>query len=124
MILALIVEAGIAKFFFEEALRIEPWAAFAFLSVRQNAALGVFGEEREIETLDRLRAFVRQLGADAAFVFEAADFVAAGAAVVTDQLFALGSLCGIVHETRIGVGRVGMLQRNQVARHVSRIIGR
>ena len=35
------------------------------------AALRHFGEQREIQTLDRLAAFVSQLGADATFVLEA-----------------------------------------------------
>ena len=45
------------------------------------AALRGFGEQREVEALDRLAAFEGQFGADAAFIFEAGNFVAAGAAV-------------------------------------------
>ena len=60
-----------------------------FLAVGENAELGVFGEKREIQALDGLAAFVRQFRADAAFVFEAGNFMASGAAVVLDQFLAV-----------------------------------
>ena len=67
-------------------------------AVGHDAALGVFGEQREIQALDGLAAFVGEFGADAAFVFEAGDFMAAGAAVELHQRLALGLELGIVHE--------------------------
>ncbi len=92
------------------------------LAVDVDAALGVFGEEREIEALDRLAAFVGELGSDAAFVLEAGDFMASGAAIELHQGFALGLEAGIVHERRRIVLRVGMLQGDEIARDVAGIL--
>ncbi len=83
------------------------------LAVGENAFLGVFGVEREIQALDGLAAFVGELGADAAFILEAGNFVAAGAAVMLDQRLALLLELRIVHEIRGRVGCVGMLLRHQ-----------
>ena len=94
------------------------------LAVGKDAALGVFGEQREVQALDGLAAFVGEFGADAAFVFEAGDFVAAGAAVVLHQLLALGLELRIVHEIGGGVGGVGMLLGDQVAGDVARVFDR
>ena len=85
------------------------------------AALGVFGPEREIEALDGLAAFVGEFGADAAFVFEAADLVASGAAVVADELFAFRGHLRIVHVIGGGVGGIGVLLRHQEAGDVARV---
>ena len=63
-------------------------------------------------------------GADAAFVFEAGNLMAAGAAVVLDQLLAVRLEVRIVHEIRGGVGRVGVLLRDQEAGDVARIFNR
>ena len=71
LVLAGVVDGRIGQLVFEEALEVVPGAARRRLAVGQDAALGVFGEQREIQALDGLAAFVGQLGADAAFVFEA-----------------------------------------------------
>ena len=80
----------------EETFGIEPGDLFAIARVRFQdvgavgikdrllAALGVFGSEREIEAFDGFAAFVGEFRAYPAFVFETADFVASGAAVMTD----------------------------------------
>ncbi len=41
--------------------------------------------QREVETLDRSRAFDGQLFADALFLFEASDFVTTGATILLNQ---------------------------------------
>src|SRR6185312_4696775 len=68
------------------------------------AALRHIGEERKIQTLDGLAAFIRQLGADAAFILEARNFMASGAAVVSNPRLALFLQRGIVHVGSLGVG--------------------
>ena len=67
-------------------------------------ALGDFGEKREIEALDRLAAFERQFGADAAFIFEAGDFMASSAAEMTHPLLAFRFQLRIIHEGSVGIG--------------------
>ena len=67
------------------------------------AALGYRGEQSEVETLDGLAAFVGEFGADAAFVFEAGDFVAPGAAEVTNPFLAFSLERGIIHERSIWI---------------------
>ena len=52
------------------------------------ASGGDVREQGEIEALHWLAAFGRQLRADAAFFFEAGDFMAARAAVMLDPLLA------------------------------------
>ena len=92
--LALVVNIRLGKFVFEEALVVVPrFFRRTFRQARQifrigdrfgtlAATLRNFSEQREIETLDRLAALVGQLGADAAFIFEAGNLMTAGAAVV------------------------------------------
>ena len=74
LLLALVVDRRILQLVLEEALVRVP--AFR---------LGLVAEQREIQALDRLRAFLGQLGADALLFFETGDLVAAGAAVVAHQ---------------------------------------
>src|SRR6202022_3734609 len=62
------------------------------------AALGGFGQQSEIEALDGFAALGGQLRADAAFVFETGNFVAASAAEMANPLFAFVLELGIVHE--------------------------
>ena len=88
------------------------------------AALRNFGEQSEIQTLDRLAAFVGQLGADAAFILEARNLMAAGAAVMTNPLLAFFLQLGIVHEGSCGIGgRLLLLLRHQVGGDVLRVFG-
>ena len=124
LVLAGVEDRRIGQLVLEEALQVVPGTARRLLAVGQNAALGVFGEQREIQALDGLAAFVGQLGADAAFVFEAGDFVAAGATIELHQRLALVLELGIVHEVGGIVVRVGVLQRDQVAGHVARVFDR
>jgi len=63
-----------------------------------SAALRDFGEERKIQALDRLAAFVGEFGADAAFVFEAGNFVTSRAALMPYPLLAFVFNRRIVHE--------------------------
>jgi hypothetical protein len=71
-----------------------------------GAGLGGMGEERKVQTLDGLRAFDGELGADAAFVLEAGDLMATGAAKVPDPPLALGFQLRVIHEGGgVGVGR-------------------
>ncbi len=86
--LPLIVDVGLGQFVLEKSLVVVP--GFCRRTVGQArqiffvldrlgilaAALRDFGEQREVEALDRLAAFERQFGADAAFVFHAGNFVA------------------------------------------------
>ena len=111
--LALIVDVGLRQFVLEKSFVVVP--GFCRRTVRQPrqiflvldglstlaATRGYFGEQREIQTLDRLAAFIRQLGADASFIFESGNLVASGAAVVTHPLLALGLQVGIVHERSV-----------------------
>ena len=60
------------------------------------AALRDFREKSEIETLDRLAAFIGEFRADAAFVLKARDLVATCAAVVPNPLLAFLLQLGII----------------------------
>ena len=51
----------------------------------QPSRFGLVAEQREIQALDGLGAFLGQLGADALFFLQAGDFMAAGAAVEAHQ---------------------------------------
>jgi len=96
VIFSRVVQRWIFQFVLEETFGIEPGDLFAIARVRFQdvgavgikdrllAALGVFGPEREIEAFDGFAAFVGEFRAYPAFVFETADFVASGAAVMTD----------------------------------------
>jgi len=64
-----------------------------------------FGEQCEIEALDGFAPFGGQLGADAPFVFQTRNFMAAGAAEVANPFFAFVFELGVVHERSIAVGR-------------------
>ncbi len=72
--LPLIVDRRVLQLVLEEALVGVP--AFRF---------GLVAEQREIQALDGLGAFLGQLRADALLFFQAGDFVAAGAAVEAHQ---------------------------------------
>ena len=86
-----IVDIRLGQFVLEESLVVVPgrrrWTIRQprqiFLILDRlgsfSAALCGFGEQSEIEALDRLAALVRQFCADAAFVFEPGDLVASGA---------------------------------------------
>src|SRR5216684_4551647 len=68
------------------------------------AALGDIGEQSKVQALDGFAAFDGEFGANAAFVLEAGDFVATGAAKVADPLLPFRFQTRIVHERCIGVG--------------------
>ena len=78
LFLALIVDGRIFQLVLEEALVRVPALALGFVT-----------QEREIQALERLRAFLGQLGADALLFFEAGDLMASGAAVIADQELAV-----------------------------------
>ena len=126
--LALIVNVRLGQFVLEESFVVVP--GFLRRTVGQArqiffvldrlgvfaAALRDFGEQREVETLDRLAAFVRQFGADAAFVFEAGDLVASRAAEMPHPLLAFVFQRRIIHERRIRIRRrLLLLLRHQIA---------
>src|SRR5690242_2002913 len=80
------------------------------------APLRRLSEQREIETLDGLAAFKRELGADSPFLFHASDFMASGASEVTHPLLTLFPQARIVHESSIRIRRwLLLLLRNQVS---------
>src|SRR6202044_607104 len=89
------------------------------------AALRYSRKQSEIETLDRLAAFVSELGADAAFILHAGNLVASTAAKVTDPLLAFVFQLGVIHERGIRVGRwLLFLLRHQIGCNVFRILRR
>jgi hypothetical protein len=67
------------------------------------AALRGFGEQSEIEALDRFAALGGQLSANAAFVFQPGNFVTARASEVANPLLAFFLNLGIVHERSIRI---------------------
>src|SRR5258707_1179204 len=87
------------------------------------AALGGFGQQSEIEAFDGFAALGGQLRADAAFVFEARNFVAAGAAEMANPLLAFVLELGIVHEGSIRVrGRLLLFQHHEIGGDIFRIL--
>src|SRR6266852_5112074 len=98
LVLALVPNVGLREFVFEESLLVIPrLLGGAFGKTRQivgigdrftAAALGNFGEQSEIQTLDWLAAFDGQFRSNAAFLLEAGNFVATSAAEVTNPLLA------------------------------------
>ena len=86
-----------------------------------GAALRNFGQPAEVEAIDGLAAFGGELGADAPFLFEAGNLVAAGAAIIFHERLALGHEAGIVHERRGSVTRVRMLERDEIAGDISSV---
>ncbi len=91
-LLADVVDRRLVDLSFEEAfvvvpglMLLRPWAEDSSGSSPFSAWMCL---QREVETLDRRRAFDGQLFADALLVFEALDFVTTGAAVLLDQLAA------------------------------------
>src|SRR5580658_47375 len=134
---ALVVNTGLGEFVFEESFVVVPGLGRRAVGKARQvffvfnrlgifaAALGDFGEQREVEALDRLAAFVREFGADAAFIFETRDLVAAGAAKITDPLLAVVFQLGIVHERSIRVGgRLLFFLRHQIRGNVFGILRR
>src|SRR6266849_7066661 len=114
--LSLVVNVGLREFMFEETFVVVPrFFGRAFRQARQvfrisdrfgtlAATLRNFGKQSEIEPLYGLAAFVGQLGADAAFVFEAGNLVAARAAVVPNPLLALFFQLRVFHEGSRSIG--------------------
>src|SRR5215831_18868687 len=87
------------------------------------AALCRFGEQREVETLDRLATLNRQLGADAALVLQTRDFVTAGAAEMPNPFLAFGLEIGVVHEGRRWIrGRLLPFQSDEIGGDVFRVL--
>src|SRR3989441_3060183 len=80
------------------------------------AALGNIREQCKIQALDWFAAFDGELGANAAFVFQAGDFMASGTAEVANPLLAFVFQIRVVHERRIGIGgRLLLFQGDQIA---------
>src|SRR6516164_853009 len=69
------------------------------------ASFGRHREQSKVQALDRLTAFKSQLRADAAFILETRDFMAARAAKVTDPPLALFFEARIVHERSVRIAR-------------------
>ena len=124
LIFSAIEDGRIGQLVIEESFQVIPRAAVRrrFLSVGENAELSVLCKECEIEAFDWLAAFVRQLSANAAFVFEAGNFVAAGAAIVLDEFLAVLLQVWIIHEVGGWKRRVGMFLRLEVAGDVARFL--
>src|SRR4029077_9683764 len=111
---ALVVDFRLGKFVLEEALMVVPRvfcralgqarAVFRIGDWLLATTLGSVGVQSEVEALGPLGFFVSELGADAALVFHARDFVAAGAAIVPYPLLAFVLQLRIVHKRRVGVG--------------------
>ena len=113
--LALVPDIRLGELMLEKALLVIPgqfggalgqtretvWIRDGFMA----AALGGFREECEVQTLNRFAALDSQFRTDAAFIFEAGNFMAAGAAEMLDPFLACVFQIGIVHERRIGVCR-------------------
>ena len=108
--LALVVNVGLGQFVLEKSLLAVPgFFRRAVGETRQiflirnrfgiaAAALRWRGEQREVETLNRLAAFIGQLSADAAFIFEAGNLMAARAAIMPHPFLAFLFQRGIIHE--------------------------
>src|ERR1700741_1759789 len=119
----------------EEALVVVPWLLCrGFPEPRQivgigdrlpAAALRGFGQQGKIQSLDWFAAFRGQLRADAPFVFQARDFVAAGTTKVTNPLFAFFLQLRIVHKggLRIG-GRLLLFQSDKISGDIFRVLWR
>src|SRR5215472_15716518 len=129
---ALVPDVGLSELVLEEALVVIPrLLRRPFRQTREvfrvgdglfAAALGNFGEQREVQALDGLAAFGGQFGADAAFVFEAGNFMAAGTAKELNPLLAFRLEIRIIHEGSVGViRRILLLLRDEVAGNVFRI---
>ena len=106
----------------EETFRVVPRATRGRFAVGENAAFGVFGPERKVEPLDWLAAFIGEFGTDAAFVFEAAEFMASGATIMTRQVFALGGELRVIHVIRGSVRSIGTLLRHQVRSDIAGVV--
>src|SRR3989338_2121198 len=96
--LTLVEDGGVGELVLQETLVVVP-----------VLALGVVGQQGEVQTVNGFAALEGELGADAAFFFEAGDFVAAGAAVVADPEAALVFELGIFHPVGLGIGGGGLL---------------
>src|SRR6202008_1195933 len=78
------------------------------------AALGGFGEQRKIQALDWLAPLGGKFGADAAFVFQAGNFMTTGAAKVANPLLTFVLQLGIIKEGSIGIrGRILLFQGDE-----------
>ena len=87
---------------------------------RVVSLFGIMSQQREVESLDRRRAFNRQLFADALLFFKALDFVTTGATVLLDQRRTLGFQIRIVHERRVRVRR-RRREREEIGGDVARV---
>src|SRR5579864_9809995 len=119
LVLAFVEYFRIREFLIEEALQVIPTATRVFLTVGQNTFLSLGVEKRVIEAPDWLAALGGEFGADARGVFEAGDFVAAGAAVMLDQGFSLGVKIRVVNEAGLIVVSARILLSHQVAGDVA-----
>src|SRR3989475_1414498 len=128
LFLALIPDVGFGELVLEEAFLVVPRLfGGAFGQTRSivrifdglgifAAALGNIREQRKIQALDWFAAFDGELGANAAFVFQAGDFMASGTAEVANPLLAFVFQIRVVHERRIGIGgRLLLFQGDQIA---------
>jgi hypothetical protein len=70
--------------------------------------------ETEVEAVDGLGSFLRQLGADRLRVLEARDQMAAEATVVRDQLLARVDLLGVL----VHLGEIGLRVEDGLGRHL------
>src|ERR1700687_2093739 len=132
---AFVPDIGLRELVFEEAFVVIPRLfGWAFRKAREivrigdgldAASLRSFGQQCKIQSLDWFAAFRGQLRADAPFVFQARNFVAAGAAKVANPLLAVVLQLGIIHEGSIRVGgRLLFFQSNQVTGDIFRILWR
>src|SRR5713226_7202673 len=126
LFLAFVPDVGLGEFVFEEAFLVVPGLfGGAFGQTRAivgigdwfaAAALGDIGEQSKVQALDGFAAFDGEFGANAAFVLEAGDFVATGAAEVSHPLLAFRFQIRIVHERGVGVGgRLLLFQSDEIA---------
>src|ERR1700733_10760385 len=109
--LALIENIGLGEFVLEEAqVRIPRTIGGTFGQAR--AIFGVFdrlasstlsdsGQEREVETLDRLAAFKPQLRSNSSFIFKTGNLMATRATKMLNPTLAFCFQLGIVHESRV-----------------------
>src|SRR2546427_2166059 len=128
LFLAFVPDVGFGELVLEEAFLVVPRLfGGAFGQTRYivrifdglgifAAALGNVREQCKIQALDWFAAFDGELGANAAFVFQAGDFMASGTAEVANPLLAFVFQIRVVHERRIGIGgRLLLFQGDQIA---------
>ncbi len=119
----LVEDRRVVELLFEESLVVVPIAARRFGAVRQGAPLGLLGEQGEVQPLNGLAALDGQVGPDSAFVFQAGNLVAAGAAEVLHPEFALFFQLRVVQVLGRGIlGRVHFTLPEQVGGDVAGLL--